>query len=69
MYVVYTRLCLQYFHILLLAQCPQYFSYVFFQLPIDFFPAILRCKYDVILTTVSGAVKIYAQNYLQAPAE
>ena len=40
MYVVYTRLCLQYFHILLLAQCPQYFSYVFFQLSIDFFPAV-----------------------------
>ena len=53
MYVVYTRLCLQYFHILLLAQCPQYFSYVFFQLSIDIFPAVLRCKYDVILTTVS----------------
>ena len=26
MYVVYARLCLQYFHVLLLAQCPQYFS-------------------------------------------
>ena len=54
MYVVYARLCLQYFHILLLAQGPQYFSYVFLQLPIDFFSAVLRCEYDVILTTVFG---------------
>ena len=54
MYVVYARLCLQYFHVLLLAQGPQYFSYVFLQLPIDLFSAVLRCEYDVILTTVFG---------------
>ena len=49
MNVVWTSLRIQYFYLFQIAQLTQNFSYVFFDLSIDYLTTIFGRKYNVIL--------------------
>lgn len=45
-YVILHPMCFYYFHMFVIAEHPQYFPYVFSELPVNYFPAILWHKYN-----------------------
>ena len=49
MNVIWTSLCLQDFHFFQIAQLTQDFSYILFDLSIDYLMTIFGSKYNVIL--------------------